>query len=118
MNENTQTTKETVEQFAQRIRDGESGVSGNNTASAVRALTYVTRELGIKQAETNERLAMAMEVLADQQRKQSALLGVLVQSSFKDQPNAWIAVDKGEILLSDVLAKLTHDVLDELLRKK
>ena len=94
MNANTQNTKETNEQFAKRMRsapynDENIFANGGGNPSLVRAtkvLTDVTRELGIKQAEMTDRLATAMEAIANQQQRQSDLLGLLVDvSTSKDQ---------------------------------
>ena len=120
MNANTQTTKETIEQFTQKMGSAEYSYDyqGSNH-NALKALTEVTLELGIRQAETTERLATAMETIADQQQNQSALLGLLVQLLMynTNQHDDVVNFSKGSIPLKEVLAKLTHDNLNVQLRK-
>ena len=48
-----------------------------STQQAVNDLVDLTGEVSVRQAEATERLAKAMESVAEQQRKQTYLLGVL-----------------------------------------
>ena len=48
-----------------------------STQQAVNDLVDLTGEVSVRQAEATERLAVAMEAVAEQQRKQTYLLGVL-----------------------------------------
>ena len=52
--------------------------------NAVDRLAKVTHEVAIKQAEATERLAVAMEAVAEQQRKQTYLMGVLAINASTD----------------------------------
>ena len=75
--------KETIEQFVKRMRSDEDAAAKKYKETygceglihATKVLTNVTRELGIKQAEMTERLATAIETIADQHQRQFDPLG-------------------------------------------
>ena len=50
-------------------------------SEAVDNLVEVTRDVGIRQAEATEKLAAAMEKIADQPRKQTYFIGVLAMKT-------------------------------------
>ena len=55
-----------------------------STQQAVNDLVDLTGEVSVRQAEATERLATAMEAVAEQQRKQTYLLGVLAIKATTD----------------------------------
>ena len=55
-----------------------------STRQAVNDLVDLTGEVSVRQAEAAERLATAMETVAEQQRKQTYLLGVLAIKATTD----------------------------------
>ena len=55
-----------------------------STQQAVNDLVDLTGEVSVRQAEATERLAVAMEAVAEQQRKQTYLLSVLAIKAATD----------------------------------
>ena len=121
MSTNTQFANETTEQFVRRMRNAEYTFSYQSSESAfyaTQALTDVTLEFGIRQAETTEKLMASLEVISDQQQNQSALLGLLVQLLMsEDQKDNLVNVEGRKVPLKHILAELTRDSIGEQLRK-
>ena len=118
---NPQTTKITIEQFVERMRPVvyEHSPTDGDVARATRVQMGVIFELGIKQAEISERLATAMETMANEQQKQSTLLAILVNLMVQ-KPGAshLIKVGNDDVGTRDAVNKLLIDSLSEQLRQQ